>query len=189
MAPHIRTVRTASGARAVQIVYSKRGGKRELEHIGSAHSDAEYELLVVAARKKMAGGQGELDLGLEHEPSTTLEITSTRMAVLVDAVQQIYTDLGIDEAAGGDEVFFHLVLTRLVEPTSKLDSLRVLQEIGENPVSYATLKRRLPRYAEPALRQDLAAAFAAQVDLGPTALVLYDVSTLYFEVEEGDGFR
>src|SRR5699024_6356017 len=105
MSPHIRTVKTASGARAVQIVYSKKGGRRELEHIGSAHTDAEYELLVAAARAKMAGGQGELDLGLEGEPSTTLEITSTRMAVLIDAIWQIYTDLGIDEATGGDEVF------------------------------------------------------------------------------------
>src|SRR5699024_4088801 len=114
MAPHIRTVKTASGARAVQIVYSKKGGKRELEHVGSAHTDAEYELLVVAARAKMAGGQGELDLGLEDESSTALEITSTRMAVLIDAIRQIYTGLEIDDVTGGDEVFFHLVLARLV---------------------------------------------------------------------------
>lgn len=189
MAPHIRTVKTASGARAVQIVYSKKGGKRELEHVGSAHTEAEYDLLLAAARKKMAGGQGELDLGIEGEPAAALEITSTKMSVLIDAIGQIYTDLGIDLAAGGDEVFFHLVLARLVEPTSKLDSLRVLQEIGEAPVSYATLKRRLPGFADPAFRQGLARAFAAQVDLGPKALVLYDVSTLYFEAEEGDGFR
>lgn len=189
MAPHIRTVRTASGARAVQIVYSKRGGKRELEHIGSAHTDAEYELLVAAARKKMAGGQGELDLGFSDESAAALEITSTRMSVLIEAIRRIYTDLGIDDATGGDEVFFHLVLARLVEPTSKLDSLRVLQEIGEDPVSYRTLTRRLASFSQPAFRQGLAATFAAQVDLGPTALVLYDVSTLYFEAEEADGFR
>src|SRR5699024_11611711 len=88
MAPHIRTVRTASGARAVQIVYSKRGGKRELEHIGSAHTDAEYELLVAAARKKMAGGQGELDLGFSDESAAALEITSTRMSVLIEAIRR-----------------------------------------------------------------------------------------------------
>src|SRR5699024_4362161 len=100
MAPHIRTVRTASGARAVQIVYSKRGGKRELEHIGSAHTAAEYELLVAAARKKMAGGHGELDLGLSDESAAALEITSTRMSVLTEAIRRIYTVLGIDDATG-----------------------------------------------------------------------------------------
>ncbi|WP_164719637.1 hypothetical protein [Flaviflexus ciconiae] len=52
MSPHIRTVKTASGARAVQIEYSKKGGRREMGHVGSAHTDAEYELLVAAARQQ-----------------------------------------------------------------------------------------------------------------------------------------
>jgi len=55
MAPHIRTVKTASGDRAVQIVYSKAGGKHNLEHVGSAHTDAEYEILLAEARRRMAG--------------------------------------------------------------------------------------------------------------------------------------
>lgn len=72
-----------------EIVYSKKVGKRELEHVGSAHSEAEYELLVAAARKKMAGGQGELDLGFEGESTPALEITSTKMSVLIDAIGEI----------------------------------------------------------------------------------------------------
>ena len=63
--PYVRTVKTASGATAVQIVYSSRRGSREIEHIGSAHDDAELELLKAAARQRLAAGQGELDLGLE----------------------------------------------------------------------------------------------------------------------------
>ena len=56
--------------------------------------------------------------------------------------------LGLEEAAGGDEVFRHLVLARIIEPSSKLDSLRVLEEAGVAAPSYATLKRRLPAYAQ-----------------------------------------
>ena len=52
-----------------------------------------------------------------------------------------------------------------------------------------TLKRRLPVYAKDSWRQQLAAACAARVGLGPASLVLYDVSTLYFETDAGDGFR
>jgi hypothetical protein len=36
--------------------------------------------------------------------------------------------LGLDAAAGGDKVFRHQVLPRIIEPSSKLDSLRVLEE-------------------------------------------------------------
>ena len=55
--------------------------------------------------------------------------------------------LGLEEAAGGDDALRHLVMARIVEPASKLDSLRVLEEARGAPGSYATVKRRLPEYA------------------------------------------
>jgi Transposase DDE domain len=65
----------------------------------------------------------------------------------------------------------------------------VLEEAGITPVSYATLRRRLPAYAKEPWRQGLSAACAAHAGLGPASLVLYDVSTLYFETDQGEGFR
>jgi hypothetical protein len=86
-------------------------------------------------------------------------------------------------------VFRQLVLARIIEPTSKQDSLRVLDEVGVDAASYATVKRRLPAFADRAWRQGLAAACVAHARLGAASLILYDVSTLYFETEAGDGFR
>lgn len=188
---YVRTVKTGSGATAVQIVYSNRRGSRSIEHLGSAHDEQEVEALKVAARQRLAAGQGELDLGLDAaaDVSGPLHIVSSRMAHLTDALTRAYDALGFAQAAGGDEVFWQLVLARIVEPTSKQDSLRVLEEVGVPAASYATLKRRLPAYAEPSWRRRLAAACAAQAALGPASLVLYDVSTLYFETDTGDGFR
>jgi hypothetical protein len=189
--PYVRTVRTASGALAVQIVYSYHRGSRQIEHIGSAHDDAGLELLKAVARQRLAAGQGVLDLGTGFGTGGggPLPITSSRMGHLLDALERACRVLGLDRAAGGDEVFCDLVLARIIEPVSKLDSLRVLEEAGVAPVSYATLKRRLPAYAEDAWRRKLAAACAAHASLGPASLVLYDVSTLYFETDAGDGFR
>lgn len=188
---HVRTVKTASGARAVQIVYSRRKGARQIEHIGSAHDDAELELLKAVARQRIAAGQGEFDLGLGVSAGAggPLPITASRMGHLWDALSCAYDALGFDVAADGDEVFRGLVLARVIEPTSKFDSLRVLDEVGIVPPSYATTKRRLPVYAEDAWRERLAALCAAHTRLGPASLVLYDVSTLYFETDTGDGFR
>jgi hypothetical protein len=175
---------------AVQIVWSSRRGSRNIEHIGSAHDDAELEALKAAAGQRIAAGQLELDLGLD-DPGLAgpLPITSSRMGCLLDALDRGYRVLGLDEAAGGDDVFRQLVLARIIEPASKIDSLRVLEEAGESPPSYATLKRRLPAYAKQDWQQRLSAACAAHARLGPASLVLYDVSTLYFEAHEGDGFR
>ena len=188
--PYARTVRTASGATAVQIVFSSHRGSRDIEHLGSAHDDTELEALKAAAQQRIAAGQPELDLGLGGPGrSGPLPITSSRMSHLVDALERAYRVLGFQDASGGDEVFRHLVLARIIEPVSKLDSLRVLEEAGVTPASYRTLKRRLPTYAEEEWRQRLSAACAAHARLGPASLVLYDVSTLYFETDAGDGFR
>ncbi len=61
-----------------------------------------------------------------------------------------YVALGFEDAAEGDEVFRQLVLARIIEPSSKLDSLQVAEEDRLAPTSYATLKRRLPAYAKEA---------------------------------------
>lgn len=189
---YVRTVRTASGATAVQIVYSSRRGSRDIEHIGSAHEDAELAVLKTAAAARLAGGQGELDLGVERAVGTAqrpLRIAASRMGHLWDALCRAYDALGFDRAAAGDEVFRALVLARIVEPTSKQDSLRVLEEIGVPAPSYSTLNRRLPGYATQVWRSGLTAACAEHAKLGPASLVLYDVTTLHFEIDAGDGFR
>jgi Transposase DDE domain len=190
VSPYVRTVKTSSGATAVQIVYSSRRGSREIEHLGSAHGGAEVELLKAAARQRLAAGQGELDLGLDAGvPGGPLPITASRMGVLLDALAHAYWVLGFDEAAGGDEVFAQLVLARIIEPVSKLDSLRVLEEAGAAPASYPAVNRRLRAYAKDSWRQKICAACAVHAGLGPASLVLFDVSTLYFETDAGDGFR
>jgi hypothetical protein len=171
-------------------VWSSRRGSRNIEHLGSAHDERELEALRAAAAQRLSEGQPELELGLEAAVgSGPLEIASSRMAHLWDALCRAYDVLGFAEATGGDEVFRDLVLARIVEPTSKLDAVRVLEEVGVAPASYRSVTRRLPGYAEDAWRRRLAAACAKHAALGPASLVLYDVSTLYFETDAGDGFR
>ena len=190
MVAYVRTVKTASGATAVQIVWSSRRGSRSIEHLGSAHDETELAALKAAAAERLAANQAVLDLGVSAPPgSEPLPITSSRMTHLWDGLCAAYRIVGFESAAQGDTVFRDLVLARIIEPTSKVDAERVLTEAGVEPASYATLKRRLPIYAQPRWRQSLSAASARRAGLGPVSLVLFDVSTLYFETDAGDGFR
>ncbi len=61
------------------------------EHIGSAHDEVELEALKAVGRRRLAGGQGELDLGLQPEPcgGGSLPITSSRMGHLWDALTRV----------------------------------------------------------------------------------------------------
>jgi hypothetical protein len=186
---YVRTVKTASGATAVQIVHSNRRGSREIEHIGSAHTPAEVEVLKTVARQRMHANQDTLDLDDGRLGDHEAPIVSSRARHLGEVLVTAYELLGLDQACGGDEVFKLLTLARVIEPTSKLDSIRVLTEVGIAAPSYPTIKRRLSVYATPQWRDALASVCAAHVGLGPATLVLYDVTTLYFETDEGDGFR
>jgi hypothetical protein len=185
----VRTVKTASNATAVQIVYSNRRGSRDIAHIGSAHSPEEVEALKAVARQRLHANQDSFDFGDGRPEGEALPITSTRSRHLWDALCLAYTRLGFDTACGHDEVFQALVLARVIEPVSKLDTIRVLDEIGIAAPSYRTIVRRLPGYASDEWRQRLAQACAAHVGLRPATLVIYDVTTLYFETDDGDGFR
>ncbi len=186
---YVRTVKTKSDAIAVQIVYSNRRGSREIEHIGSAHTPAELEVLKAVAQQRLHAGQDTLELGDGLPADGEAPIVADRARHLWEALNTGYEVLGFERVSDGDEVFRDLVLGRIIEPTSKLDTIRVLGEVGIVPASYPTVKRRLATYATPEWRARIAQACAGHVGLGPATLVLYDVTTLYFETDEGDGFR
>ena len=57
---YVRTVKTASGAIAVQIVWSSRRGSRNIEHVGSAHDETEVDALKAAARQRIDAGPGRV---------------------------------------------------------------------------------------------------------------------------------
>ena len=194
MSPHVRQVKTASGATAVQVVVSRKRGHRVVEHMGSAHDPVTLALLRAAGEQRVEALR--LQDQLPWEPSTpapptrgAVPITSCRLGVLWDTLNQVWALLGLDQASGHDRVFRKVALARVIEATSKLDAIRVLGDVGVPSFSYATLKRRLPGWASPGFGDALSGACAARAALGPAALVLYDVTTLATASDKEDDFR
>ena len=102
---YVRTVKTSSGATAVQIVWSTRKGSRRIEHLGSAHDEARVAVLKAAAAQRLAAGQTQLDLGLEERSAAEpLPITSSKSALLWEALCVAYAQVGFDKAAGSDDL-------------------------------------------------------------------------------------
>jgi hypothetical protein len=199
----------------VQIAESVGGRRRIVCHVGSARDEAELGLLVERAHRLLADErQGILDLGLTPatrkaamlappgqaalfaQESTSLprqvvaraRVLRTSSAVLFDALAGVYSCLGFDALA--DEVFRDLVIARVVEPTSLSDADRVLAELGRRSVSLSTRKRTLRRCAQRQYRDRLAElCFTHAATHGDISLVLYDVTTLYFEADSEDSLR
>ena len=79
------------------------------------------------------------------------------------------------------------MLARIVEPTSKADSVRVLDEPGIAHASLRTMFRCLSRAGAGDYRDRIATAcFTHAAARGDVSLCLYDVTTLHFEAEKED---
>jgi hypothetical protein len=192
------------------------GGRRKIAaHVGSAHTEAELGILLERAREMLADpAQGTFDLGIEpaaprarlvarqaapalfdaeapgETPAATgpLRVVSTDSRLLFQALDGVYGDLGF--GALDDDVFRDLVLARVVEPTSILDTGRVLTDLGRKAASDKTMRRTLARCAGRGYRDTIAGiCFAQALASGNVSLILYDVTTLYFEAEHEDALR
>ena len=188
----MRRVKTASGATAVQIVHKRGRRVLSIEHIGSAHTDDELALLLPIAEERLHGGQLTLDLdGADTTAGaggTSAVVEGTSSLILWEVLNGLYDDLGLDRV--GDNAFRALVLGRVIEPTGKADTVRVLTEIGVTSPHRVTFMRCLKRVVERDYRAVIAQACHRHATCGGgLAVVLYDVTTLHFEAEREDQLR
>lgn len=181
----IRKVKTASGATAVQIAHKEKGRITRIDHIGSAHTDEDLSLLLSLARQRLRGDQ----LSLFRESGSNLEIILKQSvsSVLLQILREQYDFLGFNQLQ--DEIFTYLCIARIVEPTSKLDSLRVLTELGVTGISKNRLYRCLGQVIARDYRATLTKLCFDRVAARGISLILYDVTTLYFEKQEEDDYR
>ncbi len=171
---------------------AKRGGVRTiLEHLGSAHDEAELVALLRIGHDKLHANQPMLELPTQGGARPGVAVIEGKQSqLLIDVVRGAWNRLGFDVV--DDEAFFQLVLARLVEPTSKLDSLRVVAELGLGRCTLSTVKRCLKRCADKDYREKIAHACFTHVWTdhgGDVSLLMYDVTTLYFETDTEDDLR
>jgi len=200
----------------VQIVNRTGRTVTGIEHIGSAHNDAELGLLLQKAEEALRPGQQAFDLGdlekvavrttdianfsapdpdknnTEETPklvSTTGKVIASPANILWEALEAAYERLGFDVI--GDEAFKSMVLARLIEPESKADTIRISDRIGAPHPSLRTLFRSLGTSIEKDYRDKLAKAMVSyrSTTTGLASLVMYDVTTLHFEAKDEDNLR
>ena len=182
---YIRKVKTKSGATAVQIVRKAYSRIVHLEHIGSAHTQTQLDMLMALARKRLLANQPSLFPEKQYPVKIRLKQSFSRL--LWQMLLDQYQKLGFGEL--NDDVFASLCVARLVEPVSKLDSLRILQDLGQKPTAKNRLYRCLTRAAGRDYREKVGRICFSHCGKEDLSLVLYDVTTLYFEIQKEDGYR
>jgi hypothetical protein len=185
MSRYVRTVKTTSGATAVQVAFKHGRRVVKLEHIGSAHNAAELEFLTTLAKRRLNAGQ--LELNLFADEMADICVVATYSELLWDVLSDQYHKMGFGALA--DEVFMQLVLARIIEPTSKLDTIRVLGGLGLDTPSNSGIHRCLKRIVADEYRATVSKCCFQRATATSLSLLLYDVTTLYFEAQKEDDYR
>lgn len=186
----LRTTKTASGATAVQIVSYRKGKTVVHRHVGSAHDEKELRHLCEKAEVHL----GEYTKQSQLFARTTSPIPERVRYLRVthsfarDFFTACFQFLGIDTL--NEPLLIDLALMRFVEPTSKLRTLDLLRRYFDVTYAYRTVGRVLRRVLKK--KEDverIAFSFAKETLKESFALVLYDVTTLYFETFQADDLR
>lgn len=169
----------------MQIAHKIGGQLVKLEHLGSAHSSKELETLIFLAKERLRGNQ--MFLFPDQGNKLQIKLRQSSSHLLFQVLNTQYQKLGFSQLEDLD--FAHLCIARIVEPTSKLDSLRVLVDLGVRGPSKTQLFRCLQRSIDQNYRNIISQLCFDHVSSQSLHLVLYDVTTLYFEVQEEDDYR
>jgi len=190
--PSIRKTKTASGSTAVQVVRYENRKVVVLKHIGSGKSDEEVSALIESARVWVEKHTRQVSLFPTQE-QRTLPIATTKYLGVThvfarETLHKLASLCGFD--AQQDTLLLDLAIMRILEPTSKLRSIELMKRYFEIRYAQRTVYRALPRLIErKKVMEDVAIACAKKNLQSDLALVLYDVTTLYFETFTSDGLR
>lgn len=185
----IRKVRTGSGAIAVQIVQYVKRKCVVIRHLGSAKTDDELAVLWQEAEivREQLCVQPSLFAKIPQKQilhAEHLSLQSVTHQFALNFLRDCFQTCGLGFL---NLLYQDLALMRIIEPTSKLRTLELL-ELHFN-ISYArrTLSRLLPKLIDQKDDIERASYQTACTHFNEAfAFVLYDVTTLYFESHEPD---
>lgn len=191
----VRCKKNKSGSTSVQIIDKSSGKYKLLQTVGSSLDKIEIDYLISKANSiiKTYGGQSILPF----DKSLELEFVDTFMSSL-DSMEligpelllgKIFDEIGFNAIL--DELFRHLVITRLVYPASKLKTTDYLFKYKGVQVSVYSIYRYLDKLHKEQIEQikQISLHHTLQIMDNDLSVVFYDVTTLYFEASEEDDLR
>lgn len=192
---YVRRKINASGSISIQVVQKINGRLKILKTIGSSGIASEIEQLYQLAQDEMRILRRSTELPF-HQNTEQQYIAnfknSIRQLQLVGPellLGKIFDEIGFNIIE--DELFRHLVITRLVYPVSKLKTVDYLAKYKAIQLSVYSIYRYLDKLQKHQIEQVKSISLQHTLQLlgNQMSIVFYDVTTLYFESKEEDDFK
>lgn len=189
----IRTIKTGSGARAVQVIYYLNRKRVIYKHIGSAKTDSELETMLVVAQDFIDNYAPTLPFEIETKYDNLLyldkaDFLGVYYTYLYEILSAIIKKVGLSGI--NKQFLLDLVIMRILDPSSKLRSIELLEtcfgikhsrkSFYKSARNWLSLKEEVEQIVIKFLKENHDFNFE---------LLFYDVTTLYFETFDADEFR
>jgi len=190
---YVRTKKNKSGKVSVQIIDKSTGKYKVVKTIGSLQNEKEIAELFKEGQKWILDHKKQFILDFTNEKQTYLEFIQGIKQIKVIGTElllgKIFNEIGFQSIK--DELFYLLVLSRICFPVSKLRTTDYLLkyhgiEIDEDKI-YRYLDKLYNSQKEQV--QQISYTHTLKVLKNQMQIVFYDVTTLYFEIDDEDELR
>lgn len=189
----LRKKKNKSGSVSIQIIDKSSGKYKLIKTIGSSADKQSIKNLVSAGKDWINSRlkQAEIEFSDEKQlyNSFFTSIEEINVAGIDLLLGKIYREIGFD--ALNEELFRHLVFSRISFPVSKLKTVDYLRKYHSIEIDVDRIYRYLDKleHLQKEQVQRISYEHTLKILENQISIVFYDVTTLYFEIKEEDGLR
>lgn len=191
----VRKKANKSGVISIQIIEKRSGKSTLLKTVGSSSDPTQIAAFVEKGKRLIQEIKGQTSLHFDkhnEEQLVDLFFNGIRELRLVGpelVLGKLFDEIGFNTIK--DELFRHLVLTRLCYPVSKLKTVDYLFKYKGLSIDVESVYRYLDKLNSKQKQQvqEISYRHTLQILNNKMSLVFYDVTTLYFEIEQEDELR
>ncbi len=189
----VRQKKNKSGVVSVQIIDKSSGKYKVLKTIGSSSNPSDIQVFLEEGKTFIKNHIGVQELDFTNTNSVIQSVLNNIIShklVGVDLVLgRVFDEIGFNKIE--DELFRDLVLYRLVYPKSKLKTTEYLYRFARKNYSEDEVYRYLDKLynAHKEEVQQISFEHTKLVLGNEISVVFYDVTTVYFEVDDEDDLR
>jgi transposase len=191
----VRQKKNKSGLISIQIISKSRGKYEVVETIGSSSDTLRVRELNEQGKKRiqLLGQQSSLNFDVEKERALSeLFFTGLNEICLIGPellLGKLFDQIGFNAIKG--KLFRSLVITRLIYPVSKLKTTDYWFKYNGTVIDVERIYRYLDKLHSKHKEdvQQISYKHTLQILNSQISMVFYDVTTLYFEIEDPDELR
>ena len=191
----VRTKRNSSGSTSVQVISKARGRYKVVKSLGSATTQQEIDQLVQSAQQEIDRLSKPQKLFRSETDEMIVSVLSSLSNSNIQTVGpeiifgKIFDHVGFREVE--EDLFRHLVISRLAFPLSKLKTIEYLYRYQGVTLDIDAVYRFLDKLNNRLKDNVEQIAFAHTLSVleGKISVVFYDLTTLYFEASDEDDLR